>query len=179
MTNGWQQSSQVEGDGNNVFQAGNDLRVRHIGNKTTRFSFRGLGLPVLVVAAVAGGGFGAYKIATGTAASASDAVGTWQSAPAGGTADMPATLTVTPDGAFALEVKIVFDLGGGFSDQGMPPVQLNCGGVVEPDGGQLLFTSTSGLCGEMPAKVKDDRLPLDLSSDQGKQTLTLVKTMTG
>ncbi|MEU7528011.1 hypothetical protein AB0A74_19935 [Saccharothrix sp. NPDC042600] len=178
MTDGWRQSSRVEGEGNNVFQAGKDVRVRHIGDRTNKFSFKGLGMPVLVAAVVAGGGFGAYKIVQGAGANPSDAVGTWSSAPSGSAADLPATLTVGPDGAFDLRMKVVFNLGQ-FGDQGLPEMEVNCSGVVEGDGERLLFTTTSGPCGEVPARVKGDRLTLDVSSDQGKQTMTLVKTMTG
>ncbi|GGP79914.1 hypothetical protein [Saccharothrix coeruleofusca] len=182
MTQDWNQWSNVQGDGNNVFQGKRDVRVKHIGAKTNKFSFKGLGLPVLVVAVVAGGGFGAYQIATGGTsgtANAAEAVGTWRLERSGSVGDMPSVLTVDQGGAFDLKMTVEWNFPN-FGGDRMPQPQLpsmgwHCAGTTAAEGDHLLFSTTSGPCGAMPGRVVGNRIDLDFTSDQGKQTLSLIR----
>ncbi|MBW4719434.1 hypothetical protein [Saccharothrix obliqua] len=176
------QSSHVEGDRNHVFQGGRDVRVRHAGDKHRHFSFRGVGLGVLAAALLGGGGVAAYRVvaeppAGPPPARVADAVGTWELAPSGSVADLPSKLVVGADGAFRLDIAVVFDLPNAHG--GLPPMELHCTGEVEVADGRLAFQTTAGPCGGMGASVTGRRLDLDLSSGADKQVLSLVKTMDG
>jgi hypothetical protein len=186
MTQGNSQWSKVDGTGNHVLQSGGDAKVRHLGDKNTKnsFSFKGLGLAVLGFAVVGGGGVATYAVVAGNSVPLSEAVGTWElKASPGSVADMPATLTVSPDGAFDLRMKIRFNLNfpdmGGVQQPGIPQMELNCAGTVTPTSGRLAFTTTAGTCGPIKAEVHDQRIDLFVDTDHGEQVTSMVKTMGG
>jgi hypothetical protein len=160
---------------NAVVQQGNrNKSVRK--NTRNTFNLKGAGGIVLAVAVLGGGGVAGWQALK--QANVSDAVGTWeQKAATGNTVDLASTLVVGSDRTFRLTMKPQFqfpDVGGG--DVQMPKMDVSCGGVVEASGDHLVLSTTSGPCGTLTAKVSGQRIDLTVSSGNGDQTLSLLKT---
>jgi hypothetical protein len=162
------------GDNANIQLGNRNKNIRK--NTRNTFNLRGVGGIILAVAVIGGGGFAGYQVLKPTA-NAADAVGTWeQKAAAGNTVDLASKLVVAPGGSFQLTMRpqVQFpDVGG---DVQVPQMDIACGGTVEAGGDHLVLSTTSGPCGAMTAKVNGQRIDVTVSSNNGDQTLSLLKT---
>jgi hypothetical protein len=157
------------------FQAGGDIRIKqnrkhfHIGR--IQFGTGGLISGIAVLVLVLGGGTAAVINATSERVSLSSAVGRWErpgETPAPGFETGPAVLTVDAGGrfTFTMDVRMTSVPGGGpvpsGQVQGLPDLDLNCGGTVDTAGDHFTLRSTTGPCGTFDAKLSSDGKVIDL-----------------
>lgn len=173
-------------DDNRVYyqgiSGGRDVKIKHrqfrIGS--LQFGTGGLVSGIALLVLVLGGGAAYVGGAVGQQVSLSSAVGRWERPGEQlmeGVATGPAVLTVDDKGGFTFTMDMVVSFPGGQTPPGMPSMNLNCGGTVEPADDHYTLRSTSGQCGTFDAKLSSDGRVIDLflatdGSSSGSLSLT-------
>lgn len=174
-------------DDNRVYyqgvRAGRDVKIKHrqfrIGS--LQFGTGGLVSGIAVLVLVLGGG-ATYIGTAGDKVSLSSAVGRWERQGEQlmeGVETGPAVLTVDDRGGFTFTMDMRVSFPGGQAPPGMPSMNLDCGGTVEPADDHYTLRSTSGQCGTFDAKLSADGRVIDLflaadGSSGGSLSLTKV-----